>query len=385
MTKKLYNSQPYEKQFHGVVTQVREKEGVWEVALDQTLFFPEEGGQVCDIGTLNGEEVADVQIEQDVLWHRMKGECALKAGQEVTGTIDFARRYDLMQQHTGEHILSGTIYRNFGYANVGFHCSTDIVTVDVGGPLTEEEILRMEKEANEAVQRNAAIVVSYPTTEEQKELTYRSKKEIEGELRIVTIEGIDCCACCAPHVQRTGEVGSIQIVNWENYKGGVRLEIKCGMRAIKDACGKRAVLKQLNKQLSSKTEELPSAVERLLNENMQLKGELARLQEQLLDVKANEIPEQERIILVEEGLEGANHRKFVNLLMTKASLLTAVLVPVGENGFRYIIASDQSDLKALQEQLKLQFEAKGGGKAPMIQGTLYGEQEEILKFLRCCE
>lgn len=385
MTKKLYNSQPYEKQFHGVVTQVREKEGVWEVALDQTLFFPEEGGQVCDMGTLNGEEVADVQIEQDVLWHRMKGECALKVGQEVTGTIDFARRYDLMQQHTGEHILSGTIYRNFGYANVGFHCSTDIVTVDVGGPLTEEEILRMEKEANEAVQRNAAIVVSYPTTEEQKELTYRSKKEIEGELRIVTIEGIDCCACCAPHVQRTGEVGSIQIVNWENYKGGVRLEIKCGMRAIKDACGKRAVLKQLNKQLSSKTEELPSAVERLLNENLQLKGELARLQEQLLGVKANEIPEQERIILVEEGMEGANHRKFVNLLMTKASLLTAVLVPVGENGFRYIIASDQLDLKALQEQLKLQFEAKGGGKAPMIQGTLYGEQEEILKFLRCCE
>lgn len=385
MTKKLYNSQPYEKQFHGVVTQVREKEGVWEVALDQTLFFPEEGGQVCDMGTLNGEEVADVQIEQDVLWHRMKGECALKPGQEVTGTIDFARRYDLMQQHTGEHILSGTIYRNFGYANVGFHCSTDIVTVDVGGPLTEEEILRMEKEANEAVQRNAAIVVSYPTTEEQKELTYRSKKEIEGELRIVTIEGIDCCACCAPHVQRTGEVGSIQIVNWENYKGGVRLEIKCGMRAIKDACGKRAVLKQLNKQLSSKTEELPSAVERLLNENLQLKGELARLQEQLLDVKANEIPQQERIILVEEGLEGANHRKFVNLLMTKASLLTAVLVPIGENGFRYIIASDQLDLKALQEQLKLQFEAKGGGKAPMIQGTLYGEQEEILKFLRCCE
>ncbi len=382
MTEKLYDAEPYGTEFISDVVEVRScKDGI-EVALEGTLFFPEEGGQCPDIGTLEGYDVLDVKIKDGVIWHKVSGEANLQPGMEISGKIDFAHRYDLMQQHSGEHILSGIIYKNFGYANVGFHLTEDIVTVDVGGPLTEDDILRMEQLANQVIHENVEIIARYPSKEELVTMNYRSKKELPGAIRIVTVGEYDCCACCAPHVARTGEVGLLYITSWENYKGGVRLEIKCGNRALKEMATVRSIVKQATRELSAKPGEIILGIERLKKENGELKVLAGNLQTKLLEKKAEGVNEADCIIQVEEGLDGNGARNYANLLLEKAKCLAAVLIPVEENGYRYIIASKTLELKEVQEQLKENFGAKGGGKSPMIQGTLYGDIEEIKNILR---
>jgi len=382
MTKKLYDDMPYENRFEAKIVCIKEEKGKKLIELDQTLFFPEEGGQSPDTGTLAGIPVEDVQIKEGIIWHTLPVDADLKEGQCLQGEIDFAHRYDLMQHHSGEHLFSGLVYGKYGYNNVGFHLTEEIMTVDYSGPLTEEQLWELEKEANKIIWQNRPIICEYPNKEVLDKTDYRSKKEIDGAIRLVTVTGVDVCACCAPHVKTTGEVGVITITNWENYKGGIRITLCCGQRAVAYGQQNRSVIKEAMKTLSVKAEEVPEAIARLKEEIATLKTEKAELLSEVIAGKVKEVEAAPVLLAFEKGYDANAQRQLMNSLGEKAERLAAVLVETDTDTYRYMMASETIDVKALQGNLKEMFAAKGGGKPPMIQGTLVGKKEEIAAFLK---
>ena len=289
VTRKLYNENAELSVFEAEVCAYEER----AVLLDCTAFFPEAGGQSGDRGTIfvtdrEGTEIAlpvcDVQIEDGIIRHILadeadeRGLALLTKGAHVRGEVDDARRFDFMQQHTGEHIVSGLVHRRFGYDNTGFRLSDHTCTMDYNGMMCAEDVADIELEANRVVFDNTEVVVSFPTEEEQARLNYRSKKEIASdELRIVTIEGTDCCACCAPHVKRTGEVGLIKILRLQNWKGGVRLYIACGQRALSLFRAEHDMITELAKQMSTSWDNIPDRFRKMREETGALKKELKTL------------------------------------------------------------------------------------------------------------
>ena len=283
--------------------------------LDKTAFFPEAGGQLSDRGALyvpdgkGGElalNVTDVQIEDGVIMHRVafatesspepdaplqEAESValpqdvmhlLTPGTPVRGEVDMARRFDFMQQHTAEHIISGIVHAYYGYDNVGFRLSENSCTMDYSGVLAPEQIPEIELSANRAIWDNLPVEVTYPTEEEQKTHVYRSKKEIASdELRIVTIPGIDTCACCAPHVARTGEIGLVKIIRLQNWKGGVRLSIAAGARALTLFTEEHDMITALARSLSTSWENIPDRFTKLREETRGLKREITTLRKSL--------------------------------------------------------------------------------------------------------
>ena len=244
-TIKLYDMDAYATEFEADIISCEPNKADdkrFDIILNQTLFFPEEGGQSPDMGILGGYRVVDVQIKNGVITHTVDtsaGDCCevekkaeLAAGVHVQGKIDWQHRFYNMQQHSGEHIFSGIVHRRFGFENVGFHLSDSVVTMDFSGVISPEDIAEVEHEVNVAISKNIPIEVTYPSRDELAQLEYRSKIEIEGQVRIVTVPGYDVCACCAPHVKRTGEIGMLKVMNYQNYKGGVRISILCGFRAL---------------------------------------------------------------------------------------------------------------------------------------------------------
>ena len=274
----------------------------YEIVLDRTLFFPEQGGQVSDIGTLRpiGSDCAvtviDAQINDGIITHTVCCEPAqptndtagddavmtvLLAGTGVHGEVDFTHRFDFMQNHSGEHILSGTAHRLYGCDNVGFHLTENEMTLDFSKLLSPEEVAALEREANAAVYADKEIVIAYPSEEAAASIDYRSKKEIAGRLRIVTIEGVDVCACCAPHVHRTGEIGFIKVVKIMKNKGGTRLKVVCGWRAYEFLTSEYRLLHEASDMLSTSTENVPERIKRFKDEIYALKGEIKGLKAEL--------------------------------------------------------------------------------------------------------
>lgn len=384
MTKKLYDEKPYESRFAAQVADVKKEKGKTYVTLNQTLFFPEEGGQSPDTGILAGFPVEDVQIKDGIIWHTLPEDAEVKEGQQVEGEIDFSHRYDLMQHHSGEHLFSGLVYGKYGYNNVGFHLTEEIMTVDYSGPLSEKQLLELEKEANQAIWKNLPIICEYPSKEVLEQTDYRSKKEIDGAIRLVTVKDVDICACCAPHVRSTGEVGMLTITGWENYKGGIRITLCCGKRSVAAMQENRRVVKDSMKSLSTKAEDVTAAIDRLKEEIASLKMEKGAILEEMITMKASLLEAKPVIVEFVEGYDQNAQRQYMNALSEKAEKLAAVLVKTGENTYRYMMASTILDVKALQGELKDKFEAKGGGKPPMIQGTLVGVPEKIAAFLENC-
>ena len=221
-TTRLFDQDAYLGEFEATVERSVCEGGMYRVLLDQTAFFPEGGGQPADEGTLDGIFVTDVQEIDGEIWHTV--EAPLEPGKTVVGKLDFEKRFSNMQNHCGEHIVSG-------FNNVGFHMGSDVITVDFDGVLTEEQLYDVEQEANEAVLRNVPVTISYPSKEELETMDYRSKKEIEGQVRIVTIEGYDSCACCGTHVAKTGEIRLIKILSAQKYKEQLRTQ-KSGKKSL---------------------------------------------------------------------------------------------------------------------------------------------------------
>lgn len=389
MTEQLYYQDSYIKEFEAVVLSCIPKGNKFEAVLDRTAFFPEGGGQEADTGVLRVEnrriKVLDVQEVEGEIVHYI--EEVILPGQTVVGELDFKERFSKMQQHTGEHIISGIVHSRFGYENVGFHLGQKEVTMDYNGPLTTEELRSIEYEANQIVAENREIRVSFPTAEELEKIPYRSKKELQGEIRIVEIQDCDICACCAPHVKTTGNVGMIKITNAIRYKGGMRLWISCGMRALEDYNQKETSVVQISNLLSAKQQEVTDAVKRLTEEIQELKEKTAKMQERLvmgcLESEKSVLKENPNanLLLFEKELDAMAMRNFVNAGMELTKGVCGAFVGDEREGFRYVLGRSSGDIREIGKKLNEAFQGKGGGKPPMVQGSLVGEEEKIREFL----
>lgn len=385
MTQKLYDIDSHIQHFEAQVIACTETEKGFAVELDQTAFFAEGGGQQADRGELDGQKVLDVQEKNEHIYHYVKQ--PVKVGKTVEGQIDWTFRFTNMQQHSGEHILSGIAYAWKGYHNVGFHMNDALTTIDFDGPLTAEELQELEIRANRVIYDNQPVTIEYPPQEELDQMDYRSKKKLTGAIRIVKVGDSDCCACCAPHVRTTGEIGIVKIVNAENYKGGVRLTIVCGERAVKDFDHKNQLLKEIGARLSAKPEQVAKAVEKQEKELQQLKEKMAALSQQLIQHKLEQVDAQGSVCLVETALDPVAARNLVNGLAAKVSGHGAVLlpkektVPSTEGEYQYIIGSTNEDVRPLAKELAAKFGGRGGGSAQMVQGTVMGDAEAIAAFL----
>lgn len=383
-TVRLYDQDAYATEFEAEVLaceEVEKKEKkVYQVWLDQTLFFPEEGGQSPDMGTIDGIKVLDVQIKDEVITHTLAAPLAV--GTMVKGVVDWKHRFYNMQQHSGEHIFSGVVHNRFGYDNVGFHLSDSIVTMDFNGVITAEDIEEIETEVNQAIIENIPVEVSYPTKEELKVLEYRSKIEIEGQVRIVTIPGYDVCACCAPHVRRTGEIGMLKVMNVQSYKGGVRISILCGFRALEAFRQKADIITELMAQFSTNQEALVENVTKLKNTNQTMKNQLASAKQELMEYKVAAIPEDsENAILFESDLDTPVVRNVVNGLVEQFTGICAVFVGNDESGYQFIIGSKNKDCRQIAAALREKLSARGGGSDKMIQGSIAAKQLQIEECL----
>ena len=376
MTEKLFYQDGYVKEFDATVLSCEQTEKGYLVVLDRTGFFPEGGGQYADPGWLGEAEVLDVQEKEGTIYHTVMA--PLEAGTSVHGKIDWDIRFERMQQHTGEHIISGIVHGRFGYENVGFHLADDYCTMDFNGPITKEELKEIELEANKAVFRNLEIGITYPSKEELKTMEYRSKIEIEGQVRIITVPGYDVCACCAPHMKSTGEIGLIKLVDMMNYKGGERITMLAGFRALRDYSIKDENTKTVSALLCVKEYETAEAVSHLKEEMASLKGKNASLQQKLLGYRAAEIPLGEGVTAVfDPELSGNEPRELMNLLLERGAACCAVFAGTDQSGYRYVIGSRKEDVRPYSKLLNEAFNGRGGGKPEMVQGSLAGTEEAI--------
>lgn len=388
MTVKLYDTDSYLSEFDCKVTSLYSDEDYIYIETDRTAFFPEGGGQTCDKGSFDGINVENIQIIDSKIVHFVKNsdENAEKFKKDAIlhGKIDMKKRFSDMQQHSGEHIFSGIVNSLYGYNNVGFHLGSEIVTLDFDGELGEDDICKVENLVNEAIWKNLEIKVLLPSQEELASIKYRSKIEIEGQVRIVEIPGVDVCACCAPHVKFTGEIGIVRVVNFERYKGGTRVSILCGERALLDLRHKLKQNRLVSNLTSAKQDETAAAVERLKKENDKLKYDLIGMTRDFLTLRSESIAESENIIIFDQKLQGKLLQDFAISLMNKAGRLAACFCP--ENGtYRYCIVSGKINLQGLAKALNAEFSGRGGGKPEIVQGSLTaGSEEEIKKFLLNC-
>ena len=384
MTNRLYYEDSHLTEFPAVVTACEQAKDYWKVSLDQTAFFPEGGGQSSDIGTLGEFDIFDVQTKDGVIIHyshQTDKLSSVKVGDEISGRVDMKKRFSDMQQHSGEHIFSGVVNSLFGYDNVGFHLGNDYVTVDYNGTLNKEDVLKIEELSNKAVFENKEIRVFYPTDEEAAKLNYRSKKEIKDGLRLVEIEGVDLCACCAPHVKYTGEIGLIEVVSFERYKGGTRLQILCGERALKDVRAKLDENHKVSNLLSSRGTETSAAVEKLKNDLAQASFDLVGAKIELAEFMANSIQPQKRIIEFCRESDMDYLRRYCDILSQKAEDFAAVF-SVGEEKRFVIITKTDFDLQQTAKQFREKLGARGGGRNGIIQGSVSASEEEILNVLK---
>ncbi len=380
MTLKLYENNSYIKEFTATVVSCTEQNGKFLVTLNKTAFFPEGGGQASDKGFINNIAVLDVQENGEEVVHTL--EKPLNVGEEVSGKIDWALRFSRMQNHCAEHILSGVIHKLFGFNNVGFHMNDSLVTFDVSGTLTPENIEQVELEANRAVFENAEITVLTPTVEEFENINCRSKIELKEGVRLVNVKGFDTCACCAPHPARAGEIGLIKIVNFYSFKGGTRIEMVAGALALADYSYLHNAAKSIMKQLSAKREEIAESVEKLGADLNVARFENKGLLEKLATANLKIEKVGESVIGFTQNADFNCLRNIANTLCETAKTV-ALFSSQQDNNFNYLLLSKSENLTEITKSLNSAFSGKGGGKPNCTQGKLLAKgQNEILKFIK---
>lgn len=380
-TNELYYDDPYIKEFDARVLSVEKRDNnIFSVVLDQTAFFPESGGQVSDIGTINGKKVKHVSIKEGIIYHQVEG--ALSENDEVHGILDFDFRFSNMQQHSGEHVFSGLVKKYYNYENVGFHLSENSVTMDYDGPLTNEDIKKLEQLANKAVFDDISIIASFPDKEALSRIDYRAKLDDEtmGDVRIVSIEGVDNCACCAPHVSSTGQIGIIKVIDHINYKGGSRLFILCGNRALDDYSTKQDILLELSHRFSVPMGEITEAVKRTEKEIQTLKSKVSELSKYQFeaDLKTGMDTPLGCVIFTQIS-DDILIRNTANEMMKTNDVL--FFAGNDENGYSFLIASN-NDALSIFNNIKEALDLKGGGKNPMIRGFCKKSKADITKLLQ---
>ena len=388
-TEKYYETDAYRREAAGriIAAEPDAKTGGGRIALDGTVFYPEGGGQPADRGTLTLADgtvldVTDVHEQGGVIWHSVASlPGAAVPGAEVRQALDWDWRFDKMQQHTGEHILSGILHSMFGAENVGFHIGADAVRMDTSVPISAEGLRAAELAANRIVWQNVPVIITYPTREELAALAYRSKKEIEGQVRIVTIPGADVCACCGTHTAFTGAVGQIKILSAENYKGGVRLSIVCGQRALEAAQAMRQRQADIGALLSAKASETARAVHRAYDEYTALKFAHFGLCSQLFDALAAQVTPGEDAVRIVPGLDPDGLHRLAVRLTEATPGLCAALTP-NEKGTGYCLARAEGDVRPLTKALNAALNGRGGGKPGICQGSCAASPKQVEEFLK---
>lgn len=377
MTKKLYDSDSHLQTFHAAVLACTQTdEGQWQVLLDQTAFFPEGGGQLPDEGTLDGIAVLDVQETPDGILHTTAS--PFPVGSSVTGTLNWTLRHRRMQCHSGEHIISGLAHRFFGCTNVGFHMGEQEIILDFDKELSAAELLRLETAANAVIAENRPIFANYPDSETLAALDYRSKLELTENVRIVTIPDCDVCACCAPHVKHTGEIGLVKLTASMRHRGGIRLWMVAGQLALADYRQKQENIAAISAALSVKQAEAAQGVIRLKQELEDTKEALNTLKRALVLEKCKTLPQTEgNLCLFEDQLDSQGLRTLVNAGMEHCGGICAVFSGSDAAGYRSVLGSRTVNLRERAKDIHKTLGGKGGGQPTMIQGTVTATRAEI--------
>lgn len=379
-TEKLYYSDPYQTRFSAKVLDCVQLKKGYGVILDKTCFYPEGGGQPGDRGVLNEIPVTDTHERDGQVLHYTAEPVAI--GTEVAGEIDWARRFDLMQQHSGEHMVSGVIHRIYGYDNVGFHLGADMVTIDFSGELTEQQLRQVEQEVNEMIWENRAVKCWYPDEETLHTLPYRSKKALTGAVRICEIPGADICACCGTHVKYTGEIGLVKLLSVEKFHGGVRVEMLSGKRAYKYLTAVADQNRLVSQTLSAKVLETARAVNATVAELETRKQQIYAMETERFSEKASQLRGQGNVLVQMEGLSADGVRRAAIAIQETCGGRAAVFSGNDGEGYKYAVGLPNGDLRDWVREMNAALRGRGGGKPGFVQGSVAAKWEEIAAFLQ---
>lgn len=381
MTEKLYYSDSHLFTFNASVLKCeRTEEDSYIVVLDRTAFFPEGGGQKADTGYISGTRVTHVYENDGVICHKCGA--YIEPGTSADCSVDREQRLRRMQNHSGEHVVSGLIFRNFGFSNVGFHMGENCMTIDFSGELSEADLEMIERTANEKIRENIQVRAWFPSPEELEKTDYRSKLDLKENVRLVSIEGCDICACCAPHVSFTGEIGMIKILSSMRHRGGTRLEVVCGMDALDNYRVRQHSAERISALLSARQDEIAVAVERVLDTAAAQKERIAALSMENALLKAEAVDMSDgNICLFENLLDDIAIRELVNKLSEKSKGIVGVFSGDDQSGYRYIIGSRCADLRKYANVINSGLLGKGGGSASMIQGRSSSGSKKIREFI----
>ena len=376
-TVKLYYNDAYLREFDATVLACEKGKSGWQITLDQTAFYPEGGGQPADHGTLNGIAVTDVHEKGGIVLHTC--EAPLEIGAAVHGSIDWQRRFDHMQQHSGEHIVSGMLCSAFHCDNVGFHMGAETVIIDYNTEISWEDVLRIEAQANRYLWENHPFVVTYPSAEELQAMDYRSKKELSGSVRITSFPGADTCACCGTHVSHSGEVGLVKFLSCQKFRSGVRLELLCGQRALEYLSTHWEQNHAIGQTLSVKGHATLAAVQRLQNELTDTKAKAAALEEASFRRTAEEFAGHGNVLLIVPTLQGDGVRRLCDAVSQTCGGRCAVFSGE-ENNYKYAVIHAGEDIRALIKDLNSALNGRGGGRDGFAQGGVQANEAQIKTF-----
>ena len=387
MTEKIYEQNASVIKFEArVLSCVKGKKG-FDVVLDRTAFYPEGGGQPYDTGRIEGKDFQTLAKVLEV--HQRDGEIIhtcnhpIEPGTQITGVLDWDRRFDLMQQHSGEHIVSGLAHSLWGCENVGFHMGTEVITIDFDRPLTEQQFAALERTANWHIwEVNLPVEITYPSPEELAHIHYRSKKELAGRVRIVEFPGADCCACCGTHVTYPAQVGLIKLLSMQKFRDGVRIELVCGGRAFRYLNRALEQNVQVSRLLSAKLFETGKAAERLLAENEALKAQNRTLEEGHFQNLASQYTGAGDVVLFASELSSDSLRRLCDAVLHACGGRCACFSQIDSGGYKYAIGQQNGDLRALVRDVNQALNGRGGGKPDFVQGSVQAGQEEIEGFFR---
>ena len=375
---KLYEKDPYLTRFSARVLACAQGKKGWDVTLDQTAFYPEGGGQPYDLGTLGGVQVLEVHEREGRVVHTCSA--PLEPGAQVEGQLDWRRRFDLMQHHSGEHIVSGLAHAMYGCDNVGFHMGADVITIDLSVELTQDQVRELEAAANRYIWEDRPVQITYPAPEELAHLEYRSKKAIEGQVRIVSFPGADTCACCGTHVSSSGQVGLVKLLSCQKFRSGVRIELVCGGRAFAYLSQVWEQNRQVSNLTSAKMLETAPAVERLLGENQALKSRILPLEDAHFAALAQQYQGAGDVVLFEEDLKPDGLRRLTAAVQAACGGRCACFSGRDGQGYQYAIGQPGGELRPLVKELNQALQGRGGGKPDFVQGSVAAGRAEIEAF-----
>lgn len=375
---KLYEQDPYLTQFTACVQSCVQGKKGFDVVLSQTAFYPEGGGQPYDIGVLGQAQVLEVHEREGRVVHTC--DQPLPVGEIVEGIIDWERRFDLMQNHSGEHIVSGIAHQKWGCDNVGFHMGSELITIDLNLVITEAQLRELEGDVNRYLLEDHEIKIAYPSSEELEQMTYRSKKALSGQVRIVSFPGADTCACCGTHVSSTGQIGLIKLLSVQKFREGVRIELVCGNRAFSYLSRILEQNHQISNLLSAKRLETSSAVQRLFAENEALKARIYAMEEQRFSALQREYAGSGDVLLFDSGLSSDRLRRMCSAILETCGGQCACFSANEDGGYKYAIGKRNGDLRSMAKQLNQQCQGRGGGKPDFVQGSVSCTQAELEAF-----